>query len=91
MKHSKQVGSDDSSSSEDVGSGCTVVCGEDDDADSTSESDAESSSGTVTRSDGLLGVVDVVVRVRRARSSSRPMELRSSVVSRSDILLHSLA
>jgi hypothetical protein len=77
VKQSKQVGKG-CSSSEVAGSDGLVTGGEEQDAES--ESDADSSSGTVTRP---LAVV--VVRDRRARSSSRPIELRSSVVSDSAI------
>ena len=55
-----------------------MIDGEEQDAES--ESDTESSSGTVTRALAIA-----VVRDLRARSSSRPIELRSSVVSASAI------
>jgi len=78
VKHSRQVGSGWSSSSEAVSSDCLILGGEEEDAES--DSDTESSSGTVTRP---LAVV--VVRDLRAISSSRPIELRSNVVSDSAI------
>jgi len=78
VKQSKHFGKGWSSSSEVVGNGALITDGEEEEAES--ESDTESSSGTVTRT---LAVV--VVRDLRARSSSRPMELRSSVVSDSAI------
>jgi hypothetical protein len=79
VKQSKQVGDGVSSSSEVWADKAGFGSGEEYDAES--ESDTESSSGTVTRP-----LVVWVTRDRRARSSSRPMELKSNVVSESTIL-----
>jgi len=57
-----------------------------DDEGADSESDTESSSSTVSRSDCLVESLPVVVRDWRAISSSLPIALRSSVAAESDIL-----